>query len=278
MSKPIKIVFEGEPQSAVSAFDKVGDSSRRMASQVDESAMAHTRLGERIGTNESKFMGAADLLDGLGGAFGLPTEGATALARGLGDLSGGFEVVSGIIPSVSGMFPALSGAMSTLMANPLILGIAAGGAIIVGLVLLEKKFGLVSGAIGALGDGLKWTWENAIKPTINFMIGGMELWLKAMTAPLNLLNRVPGIGKLIPDSVANIKLPRLDVGGDVLQTGLAVVHRGEHVTSPTGAPGGTSGGTVVHVHVSGVMASQHELVRVVMEGIEREKRLSGARR
>src|ERR1044071_2162303 len=261
MSRPIKIVFEGEPQSAVSAFDKVGDSSRRMATKVDESTTSHTRLGERIGTNESKFRGAADLLDGLGGAFGLPTEGATQLARGLGDLSGGFEVVSGLIPSISGMFPALGGAMSTLMANPLILGIAAGGAIIVGLVLLEKKFGLVSGAIGALGDGLKWTWENAIKPTINFIIGGVELWMKAMTAPLNLFNRIPGVGRLIPDGIANISLPRLDIGGDVLQTGLAVVHRGEHVTSATGTPNRGGGGDHFHFHIGGDVISEGDFIR-----------------
>lgn len=275
MSKPIKVVFEGEAGGAVAAFDKVGDSSRRMSDKVDASTTAHTRLGERIGTNESKFMGAADLLDGLGGAFGLPTEGATQLARGLGDLSGGFEVVSGLIPAISGMFPALGGAMSTLMANPLILGIAAGGAIIVGLVLLEKKFGIVSGAIGALGDGLKWVWDNAIRPTLNLMIGGIELWLKAMTAPLNLFNKVPLVKNLIPDAIANVKLPRLDVGGSVLQTGLAVVHRGEVVTSATGTPVAGGGGNHYHFHFGGDVISEGDFIRKARDGLARDKRWGG---
>lgn len=274
MSNAIKILFEAEEKKAVAALEHVGDSARHMADKVEDSAKAHTRLGEKIGSNEQKFIGTADLLDGLGASFGLPTDGATQLARGLGDLSGGFEVVSGLVPSISGMMPGLSAGLSTVAANPLILGILAGGAIIVGLVLLEKKFGLVSKAVGGLGEAFGWAWENGIKPAINLIIGGVELMMKAWAAPFTLLNKIPGVKSLIPDGLANIHLPRLDVGGTVLQTGIAVVHRGEVVTSATGTPT-TGGGLTVIVNVGGSVISESDLVKKVRDGLARDKRVGG---
>jgi hypothetical protein len=270
MSRPITVVFEGDESDAVKAFDRVGDSSRTLASKVDDSTAAQTRLGERIGSNEQRFMGTADLLDGLGGAFGLPTEGATALARGLGDLSGGFEVVSGMVPMLTGMFPKLAGAMSFISAHPLIIGLLAGGAIIAGLILLEKKFGIVSGAVGALGDAFGGAWEHGIKPAINFILWGVEQLARGLAMPFTILNKIPGVGNLIPEGIANIRLPRLDVGGTVLQTGVAVVHRGEVVSPAGGSPSHSAGGTV-NVYINGSVTTERDLVDSIHEGLLRKQ-------
>lgn len=270
MSKPIRILFEGEEKDAVRAFDNVGDSSKRMAAKVDDSTTSHTRLGERVGSNEQKFMGTADLLDGLGGAFGLPTEKATGLFRAFGDLSGGFEIVSGIMPAVTGMFPRMAGAMSFISAHPLMIGLLAGGAIIAGLILLEQKFGLVSGAVEALGGAFRWAWDSGIKPALNLMLAGVELWINTVTTPVRLLSRiVPGV----PD-LPNVRLPRLDVGGTVLQTGLAVVHRGEVVQPAAGGIGGGGSVTVI-VNVQGNVTTERDLVDAVHEGFLRKQQRGG---
>lgn len=273
MSKPILVKFEGDESDAVKAFDKVGDSSRKMAKQVDDSAVSHTRLGEKVGNNEQKFMGTADLLDGLGATFGVNTQGATALARGLGDLSGGFEIVSGILPAITGMFPKLAGAMTFISAHPLMIGLLVGGAIIAGLILLEKKFGVVSSAVGGLGDALRSAWDNAIKPTINFIIGGVELLARAWAMPFTLLSKIPGVGNLVPSGLANIRLPRLDVGGTVLQTGVAVVHRGEVVSPATGTPSPSAGGAIT-VIVEGSIVTESELVDAIHAGLLRKQNRS----
>jgi len=274
MSSRIAVVFEGDERDLVNAFDNVGDSSRKMASKVDDSTGAQTRLGERIGSNEQKFMGAADLLDGLGGAFGLPTEGATGLFRAFGDLSGGFEIVSGIIPGLSAMFPRLAGAMTFISAHPLIMGLLAGGVIIGGLILLEKKFGIVSGAVGAMGDAFRGAWEHGVKPALNFMIGGIELYLRAMAMPFTLLNKIPGVGNLIPDGLANVRLPRLDVGGTVLQTGIAVVHRGE-VVAPASGSSFAGAGATINLYVAGSVVTENELIDTVHEGLLRKQGRAG---
>lgn len=277
MSKEIKLIFEEEGSKKVaSAFDNVGDSTRRMSKQVDDSAAAHTRLGEKVGNNEGKFMGTADLLDGLGGVFGVNTQGATQMARALGDLSGGFEIVSGILPAVTGMFPKLAGAMTFISAHPLMVGILVGGAIIGGLILLEKKFGIVSSAIEGMGRVMGWTYDNAIRPTINGIIRGVEFLIQAYTAPLRLVGRVSKfLGGPDFSNIGNIDLPRLDVGGTVLQTGIAVVHRGEVVSPAAGSPSLSAGGTSVTVIVNGNVTTERDLVDAIHEGLLDKQRRTG---
>lgn len=272
MSKPITVVFEGDERDAVNAFDKVGDSSRKMARQVDDSAASHTRLGERVGNNEAKFRGTADLLDGLGSVTGINTDKITGLTRGLSDLSGGFEIVSGIMPAITGLFPKMAGAMTFISAHPLMIGILVGGAIIAGLILLEKKFGVVSGAVHGLGDAMNAAWQNGIKPAINFIIGGVELLARAWAMPFTLLSKIPGVGNLVPSGLANIHLPRLDVGGTVLQTGVAVVHRGE-VVSPAvgGSPSRSGAGGTIIVQIAGSVVSESELVDAIHAGLLRKQ-------
>lgn len=264
MSRPITVVFEGNEKDAVRAFDNVGDSSKRMSKKVDDSATSHVRLGEKVGNNEQNFMGAADLLDGLGATVGINTTAVTGLARGLGDLSGGFEIVSGIIPGITGLFPKLAGAMTFISAHPLMIGLLVGGAIIAGLILLEKKFGVVSGAIGFLGDAFSSVWHNAIRPAINFILGGVEALMNAMTAPIRLFSRLPGV----PD-FPRISIPRLsglDVGGTVLQTGIAVVHRGEVVSPATESRTSVAGGTI-NVYVTGSVVSEMDLIDAIHNGL-----------
>jgi hypothetical protein len=88
--------------------------------------------------------------------------------------------------------------------------------------------------------------------------------------PFTLLSKIPGVGNLIPSGLANISLPRLDVGGTVLQTGIAVVHRGEVVSPATGGNGG-GGNIYVTVNVAGSAVAVRDLVDEVHEGLLRKQ-------
>ncbi len=266
----ISLVFAGDATSLEKAFDKVGNSTTQLAGKVDLTTSRFNAMGRGVGDQEAGLQGMADLMDGLGATMGLPTEGLVKMTRGLADISGGISTVMPIIGGLSGLMPKLASAMTFVSSHPLMIGLLVGGAIIVGLVLLEKKFGIVSGAIGSLGDALKWSWENAIKPTLNLIVAGINIYLDAMTKPFEILGKIPGSPGWL-DTLGSVKIPKLDAGGSVLQTGLAVVHRGEFVTSAGGR--GPGGGMTVHLHVAGSVISERDLVRTVRDGLARERRL-----
>jgi len=276
----ISITFAGDASKLEKALDGVGDKSVEMAGKVQVSTNRFNDMGRSVGDSESAFIGMADVLDGLGASFGLPTEGAVKFIRGIGDITGGISTLMPIISGLPGMLTKVSGAMTFLAANPLIAAIAIGGAIIVGLVLLEKKFGFVSKAVGWLGDAFKGLWP-AVKSGLNFVIAGVNKFLDILTAPARglakLASFVPGAGGLASafSSVLNTRIPQLAVGGDILQTGLAVVHKGERVV-PAKTVASQGSGTSVTVNVAGSVVTARELVRMVRDGLAREGRVGGA--
>lgn len=269
MAQPIVLAFKEEGlNDTVRAMGKVGESSRDMAAQIDRSADSQKLLSARIGDSEGRFMGMADLLDGIGTAFGLPIDGAINMARAAGDVTGGLSNLSGIIPATMAKFPQLAGAMTMVSAHPLMTAFLVGGAIIAGLILLEKKFGVVSGAVEALGGAFSWVWNNAIKPSINGILGGAETLVNGLASIFNAgLGRLPGV-----PNIGRVSLPRLDVGGTVLQTGIAVVHRGETINRAGGGTmGAGAGGATVVINVAGSVVSERELVDVVHDGLLRKQ-------
>lgn len=268
----VTLTFAGDASKLESAMDSVGSKSTQMAGKLDVTTNRFNDMGRSVGDSEAGFIGLADLLDGLGGAFGLPTEGAVKFIRGMADITGGISTLMPIVSSVTTLFPRLAGAMTFVSAHPLMVAFLVGGAIIAGLILLEKKFGIVSNAIGFLGDAFKGAWP-AIRGAINLIIGGVNVLLNALTKPFELLGRLPGAPKIF-SQVGGIQIPKLDVGGTVLETGVAVVHRGE-VVSPANKSGGGFGGGGVNVYVSGSVVSERDLVRAVRDGLAREGRVGG---
>ena len=131
----VTLTFAGDSKSLEKTFDRVGAGAKDMAKDFDKAGADAKRFGtamdrasDATDASEGKFMGAADLLDGLGGAFGLPTEGATNLARSFGDLAGGFTALGPMIGKVGS-------ALGGLALNPVVLGIAA---LTAGIVLLYQ--------------------------------------------------------------------------------------------------------------------------------------------
>lgn len=170
--REIRTVLVGDASSLTKAMDKVGAGAKDMAADLDKSAgeakvfgKAMDSAADAAGASEGKFMGTADVLDGLGGAFGLPTEGATNMMRSFGDLTGGFSTLG---PTIKGF----GGTLSAVATGPMALWLLAGTAIVAGLVALWKNSetfrDIVSGAFEAV--------MGVVGPVVD-KIGGAIGWL-----------------------------------------------------------------------------------------------------
>lgn len=193
MGNTVTLTFAGDSKSLERTFDRVGAGAKDMASDMDKAGGDVKRFGQsvdnmndKVDASESKFMGTADLLDGLGSAFGLPLEGATSMARAFGDLAGGFaSVVGPAISKVAGMLgfqtaattaqttattgaaTAQTGLNAALAANPIGIVVLAIGALVAGFVLAWKNSetfrDIVRGALGAVKTGAE--------ALLNFFLG-----------------------------------------------------------------------------------------------------------
>ena len=133
------------------------------------------------------------------------------------------------------------------------------GALLDGFVsLLSSKLGLLKG-VGAgiaslVAEGFR-AGLVLLKLAMNGLISIVEKGLNLIIDKWNGVQfklpsvNIPGAGKVggqtinLPD-LPRITIPRLEAGGEVLRTGLAVVHRGERF-SGVGAPAFAGGATVV---------------------------------
>lgn len=150
----VELVLAGDSKSLERSFDRAGQSALDAADDFDKASAdakgfggAMDKAGEAAGNSEGKFMGTADLLDGLGGAFGLPTEKATGLFRAFGDLSGGFEAVQPLFAGILAKLGLMTGATSAQAAAT---GVATGAQTGLNAALAANPIGAVVLAIGAL--------------------------------------------------------------------------------------------------------------------------------
>lgn len=102
----VTLTFAGDSKSLEKAYDRVGSAALDMAGDMDKAAgkakglgSAADNVGTAVGNQESKFMGTADVLDGLATTMGFNIDRQIELARGFGDIAGGVENLKG---SVSG--------------------------------------------------------------------------------------------------------------------------------------------------------------------------------
>lgn len=260
MSNETRFTLTGDSSDAEKAFARVGASSKDMADDVDRSSKrlasstesASGGIASAVDASEGKFRGLGDVIGGTGDVMDGFKEGNVAqMAMGFADLAGGMSQL--VIPALTALkttlITGLAPALTLISAHPLIAGLLAGGAIIAGLIILEKKFGLVSGAVHALGDVFTSIWPG-IKAVLNGILGGLEAIangaIAVMTGPLTLLNAIPGVKNIVPN-VPKINLPRFHTGGIAPRDTLAVLQQGEQVV-----PRGQGRGGGLTVNVSGV--------------------------
>jgi tape measure domain-containing protein len=86
---------------------------------------------------------------------------------------------------------------------------------------IRKAFGAIGGFISSAFSGA----AGIVKGALNGVISLVNNAIGGVNSIINTLNKVPGVSFPHVPSI-----PHLDVGGDVLTTGLAVIHKGERVT------------------------------------------------
>lgn len=163
MDRVIKTILAGDSSSLEKAMDRTSRGAKDMADDLDKAASDAKSFGSAIDNaadktdkSERAFMGTADVLDGLGAAFGLPLGRATELGRAAGDLTGGF---TNLAPTIKGFGASLNAVATGPMGVWLTVGAAIAGA----LVLLWKNcetfrdivtgaFDAVMNVIGPVGD------------------------------------------------------------------------------------------------------------------------------
>lgn len=317
----VQLTFAGDSKSLERAFANVGTSAKSMAADMDTAeqkaslaARGISSAGDAADASEGKFMGAADVLDGLGSAFGLPTEAATGMMRAFGDLSGGFAALQGLFSSgidkvgqfasaiihsstVTRIWTGIQAAFNAVMAlNPAILIGAAIVALGVALVVAYQKSetfrDIVHGALNVVkgaAEGLV-NFFTSIPGTISG-VGHRLLdvitwpYKTAFTAIARLWNNT--VGKLsfeIPSWVPGLggkgfsmpKLPEFHQGGVVPGApGQPVPIMAMAGETVIPAGGGVSTGTTVFNINFGVVGDPAAAARQIVGLLKQEQRRSG---
>lgn len=203
----VQITFAGDSRSLERTFSRVGGGAKDMAADMDKAGGEVRRFGDRIDTmnesvdsSEGRFMGAADLLDGLGSAFGLPVDGAVNMARAFGDMAGG--ITGFVVPAVQRVLGMLGLQTAATTAQTTATGAATAAQGGLNAVLAANPIGVVVIAIGALVGAFVLAWKHSetfrdvVRGALNTVRGVAEsLWDFFRTLP----DKLGSIGGRIVD-------------------------------------------------------------------------------
>lgn len=192
MARPqVTLTIGGDASGIERAFTKVGAGAKDMAGDLDQ-AEAKTKgfgsamdaAGNAADGAEGKFMGTADVLDGLGGIMGVDTGLATGMMRAWGDLTGGFAQIQPLLVSVgTTLKTGVGGALSFIAAHPVLMTIAALTAAFVLLWQHSETFrDIVKGALNQVGAAFA-TVKNAFVGAFNWVRDNWPLLLAIITGP-----------------------------------------------------------------------------------------------
>ena len=152
----VEVRFAGEASGFNRVVKQVAENSEESAGRMKRS---FDKAGEAADSSESKFMGMADVLDGLGGAFGIPTEGATNMMRSFGDLSGGFAILQ---PAIGGVTSSMKAMGLSMLTNPIFLVVAVVAALAAAFYFAytrsETFREIVDNALRVVSAGFQWLW------------------------------------------------------------------------------------------------------------------------
>ena len=148
-----------------------------------------------------------------------------------------------------------------MSANPIGLVIIAVAAFVAALVILEKKFGIVSKGFELFSDGFYRFIINPIKQAINFIADLIRA-----------IGKIPGV-KGIGNFLGGIDIPGFADGGIVTRPTLAMVgEKGPEAIVPLGRGGGVGG---VTVNVTGGLSTSAEIGQAVVNAIRAYNRSAG---
>ena len=293
----VNVDIRGDASDATQAFDRVGAAAKDMADDVGKQAMRMSDdmdkgsrdIGGAIDSSEGKFRGLGDTIGGTGDILDGFKEGNIAgIAMGFADLAGG--ITDFVVPAITAMKGAiltgLAPALTAISAHPLIAAILIGGAIIGGLILLEKKFGVVSGAVNWLKDNALQPLWDLFKNVFGWFKSNWDQLADILKGPFTTAfdwikrawnNTVGGFRFEVPDWIPGVggkgfSIPRMHSGGvvtgvpgseqlRVLQAGETVLPRGQSAM----------GGGGVSIVVQGSVITERDLGRIVADALRQNK-------
>jgi hypothetical protein len=145
--------------------------------------------------------------------------------------------------------------------NPITLVVIAVAALVAALIILEKRFGIISKGFELFNNGFNRFIINPIKQAIGFisdLIGAFK--------------RIPGVGA-IGGFLGGINIPGLAEGGIVRSPTLAMIgERGPEAVVPLNRASGVGG---VTVNVTGGLATSAEIGQAVVNAIRAYNRSAG---
>lgn len=204
----VTLGFAGDSSRIEKSMGNVGASAKKMAADLDAASDKATFAGKAIGAagdaadnSESKFMGTADVLDGLGAAFGLPTEAATGLFRAFGDLSGGFAQLQGLF---AGGADKIVNFGKALVSGELFTKAWTASQAAFNAVMALNPAILVAGAVIALGAALvlayqhSETFRNIVKGAFDVVKGAAETVANFFTS---LPDKIAALGSRMVDVI-----------------------------------------------------------------------------
>lgn len=290
----VELIFAGDDKQLQKTFENVGAEAKEMAGEVgqasrrmaDSTSGASVDIAGAVDGSEAKFRGLGDVVGGTGDIMeGFKTGNVAVLAMGFADLAGG--LTNFVIPALTflktTLLTTVVPALWAVATHPLFLAVLAGGAIIAGLILLEKKFGVVTTAIGWVKDALSGVWDwisNNWDDLANILTTPFLGAFRLISTAWN--NTLGGFGFTVPSWVPGIggnsfQLPTMPTftfhtggvfPGVAGREGLAVLQAGERII-----PRGQGGGGITII-VQGSVITERDLGRIIADQL-RNNRLLG---
>lgn len=301
MANEVVLTFAGDSQSLERTFTKVGSGAVEMANDFDKASGEAKSLdsvmgsvGSTVDSSESKFMGTADVLDGLASTFGLNIDAQIGFARAMGDISGGLTSLGPLLSGVAtklGLTSAATWAWNTaqtalnfvLSMNPIGLMVIALAALVAGFILAWKHSetfrDVVRGALNAVGGVIDWV-RNRFGDLVGFLggipgrIGGLfggvadaikGPFVSAFNGIRSIWNStVGGFRFSVPDWIPVVggkgfSIPRMHIGGEVPGNPGQVVPILAMAGETVGRAGSSGGGGSVSITVNGFVGSEAQL-------------------
>jgi phage-related protein len=154
VASDVKVTISGDSSSLEKAFSNVGASAKKMGGDLDQAdagakglSSSMSGVGAAVDSSESKFMGTADVLDGLNSVMGTNFESQINMARGFGDIAGGLTNLGPLFTGVLSKLGLMTGATAAQAGATGAATTAQSG---LNLALLANPIGLVVAAIVAL--------------------------------------------------------------------------------------------------------------------------------
>lgn len=227
MANEVKLVFAGDAKSLTRAMDSAGSGAKDMADDFTSAGREMSRFDDGISrvnstidSSESKFMGAADLVDGLSSALGISLGPTVEYARAFGDMAGGFtSLVGPAIEGLGGKMKSLTlvtniqtgatKALSAAQKSMPILAVVGAIVLLVGAFITAYKTSetfrnIVNGAVSSV--------KNVIMGAFNWVKNNWPTLLAILTGPFGLAvlaivkhkDKIVGFIKEIPDTAKRL--------------------------------------------------------------------------